>query len=83
MEELFHDKSCQTYIILYRALAKAIPNAILRPAAPLAYNAIQHVITEDDIRIMLEHVFRKISLHLGGKAEDQQKHIYDLRIIYS
>ena len=32
---------------------------------------------------MLEHVLRKIAPHHGGKAEGLQKHIYDLRVIYS
>ena len=39
--------------------------------------------SEDEIWKMLEHVLRKRSPHLGGKAEDLQKHIYDMHNIYS
>ena len=43
---LFHEKSCQTYIIVSQEISKAIPNAILRPATPLTYKPTQHVITD-------------------------------------
>ena len=47
-EHHFHQKSFQTNIIMYRALAKEITNAILRLATPLDYKTLQHIITEDD-----------------------------------
>ena len=83
MGELFHEKSCQTYTVIYRALAKAIPNSIIFPAAPLSYKYLQHVITEDYGWRVLEYVLRKIAPNLGGKAEVLQKYIYDLRVISS
>ena len=46
--ELFHEKSAQPYIIMSQALAKAVPNSILRHAEPLSYKALQHISMEDD-----------------------------------
>ena len=66
-----------------RELSRATPNAILCPAAPLTYKVLEHVIKEDDGSRMLKHVFRKISRHLVGKAENLQKQIYDLQVISS
>ena len=62
---------------------KAILNAILRPATPLAYKPPQHVIMEYYGTIILKHVLHKRAPHLSGKLEYLQKHIYDLRFIYS
>ena len=45
--ELFHEKSCKTYIIISQELSTAITNAILCPATPLVYKSLQHVVTED------------------------------------
>ena len=56
------------------------PTPSFFPAALPAYKYLQHIITEDDCWIMLEHFFRKRSPHLGGKAECMQKHIYGLLI---
>ena len=66
-----------------QSLYKAIPNAILRPITPLAYISLQHTTTEDGVWIMLKHILRKISPHLGGKVVDMQKQIFDMREISS
>ena len=42
------DKSCQAHIIMSQAPSKSIPNTTLQPAAPLAYNTLQHVIAKED-----------------------------------
>ena len=82
--ELFYNKACQTYIIIYRELYKAIPNAIIRPTLPLVYKYILHVIMEDYIWRIIEHVLRKIYPHLGGKVEDLQKiDLWSARNIFS
>ena len=70
MLELFHVKSLQTYIIMYLALAKTISNSILRPTTPLAYKFLQHIITEDDSRRMIEYVLPKWVPRLDVKAGD-------------
>ena len=54
--ELFYYKACQNYIIMSRAISKAITNVILIPAAPLVYKPLQHVIKEDNGWRMIEHV---------------------------
>ena len=66
-----------------QAIAKEITNAILSPVSPLSYKAFQHVITKNDGWIIIKQVLHKISPHLGGKAEDLKKQIYDLRVISS
>ena len=48
VEEVFHYKYCQNYIIMTREIYKAIPNTIICPVSTLAYKSLQHVITEDD-----------------------------------
>ena len=62
---------------------QAIHNAIFCSSTTLSYKPLQHVITYDNGWIFLEHVLHKISHHIGGKAEDMQKQIYDMRIISS
>jgi hypothetical protein len=76
-----HASAGQNYLIMARALAKLIPEAITKVAAPLAYKAIQQCLTEDDGWIMLEHLLQRRAPHLGGQANDLQKQIYDLKII--
>ena len=71
--ELFHDKSCKTYIIMSQSLVKAITNAILFPASPLSYKSPQNIIAEDDGWIIIEHVLCKISPNIGGKVENMQE----------
>ena len=66
--ELLHDKSCQTYIIMYRALSKATPYTIFYLAATLAYKALQNFITEDYVWRMLVCVLCKHAPHLGVKV---------------
>ena len=79
--EHFHDKSCQSSIIISQSLAKTIPNTILLPTENLAYNTHQDVITKDDGWKILKHIFYRWAPHIGGKAEDMQKQIYDLQVI--
>ena len=59
--EKFHAIVCQTYIILYQALNKYIPNAILRPETSPAYNTLQQVIMEYYGRKMLKHIYVLVS----------------------
>ena len=59
--------------MLSQALDKATPNSIKSSAAPLAYKALQHVITDDYGWTMLEHIHIHIAPHLGGKADDPQR----------
>ena len=83
MGEIFHGKSCQAYIIMSQALAKSTPNTILRPAAPLSYKSLQHVIIEYGRWIILKHALRRRAPYCDGKEEDLQKQIYDRRVISS
>ena len=68
---------------MYQSQAKSITYTILRTDAPITYKSFQLVSTEDSRWIILEHVLYKIAPHLGGKEEDIQENIYDLRIISS
>ena len=81
--ELLHEKSCQNLIIMSWEPGAAIPNATLLPVSNPAYKALQCIIMKDGGLITLEHTLHKISLHLGGKVEDLQKQIYDMRVIFS
>ena len=67
--------------MLSQALDKATPNSIKSSAAPLAYKALQHVITGDCVWKILEHLLIHSAPHIGGKANDPQDKIYDLNLI--
>ena len=43
----WYPRAYQTYLVMSRILSKTIPNSINSSAAPLAYNALQHIITDD------------------------------------
>ena len=39
-------------------IAKAIPNSILSIYEPLTYKGIQHIITKDNVWVMLERILK-------------------------
>ena len=47
----------------------------------MTYKALQHVIIDCDGWMMLEHLLTHCDPHIGGKADDIQKKIYDLNKI--
>ena len=71
----------QTYLMLSRSLSKDTPNYIKSYAATLAYKSVQHVITDDYGWMIVEHLLIRCDTHLGGKANDLQKKMYEQNVI--
>ena len=74
-------KAYQTYLWIFRSLAESIPNYIRSYAETLEYKSLQQVISYDYGWTILEHLLIHHAQHLGGKVDDLQKQIYDLKII--